>query len=364
MNLLFFLETGSGNGKSMADEAIAISNTNSIIIYTVSSGKDQEYGVLESIKDAGIENLALDGMDEHKNFFAHSKVLRRYIKEKKTDIVHTQTNWELIMVWFSIIGLSHRPKIIYTIHSFRNNRSFLIRNSVRAAISMMLLLLADKVITCSRYMYESFKILKYKSTILPLGVDNRYIERDFKEVPGPMKIIFPGKFRIGKGQEVLIKAFAQYLQETGDTESMVYLPGDGDLMEDCKTMTELLGIDKQVVFPGKLSKEKLLELFDQCNIAACTSKSETFSQVLAEGYCLGKCIVTRPVGIAKDIVVNGENGYIVHDAGQLKEVLSLLSSQKEKIIEMGRNNYERRNRFSWSKIMDGYIEICKSIIKS
>lgn len=364
MNLLFFIETGSGNGRSIADEAIAIQKTRALNICTASSGKDQENGVLESIELSGIDNLELEGMDEHKNFFAHSKALRKYVKEKKFDIIHVQTNWELILTWYAILGLKNKPKMIYTIHSFRNNRAFLIRNTVRVAISFILILFADKVITCSRFMYESFRILKYKSTILPLGVDNRYIERPFKKVEGPMKIVFPGKFRIGKGQDMLIKGFAQYVQESGDKNSLVYLPGDGELIESCKRLTDTYGVQEQIIFPGKLSKENLLELFDQCNIVACTSRSETFSQVLAEGYCLGKCIVTRPVGIAKDIVDNGKNGFIVEDAEQLKEVFHTLSQQGTKIIEMGKNNYDGRMRFSWNNIMDGYISICKSLIKA
>lgn len=364
MNLLFFIETGSGNGRSIADEAIAIQGTGLLSICTVSSSRDQENGVLESIKNSGIKNLVLEGMDEHKNFFCHAQSLRNFVTDKKIEIVHTQTNWELILTWYSIIRLKKRPKIIYTIHAFRNNRAFFIRNAVRAAISLILILFADKVITCSRFMYESFKILKYKSTILPLGVDNRYIERPFKKVDGPMRIVFPGKFRIGKGQDMLIKGFAQYVQESGDKNSLVFLPGDGELVDSCKQLAETCGIQEQVIFPGKLSKEKLLELYDKCNIVACTSRSETFSQVLAEGYCLGKCIVTRPVGIAKDIVKNGENGYIVEDVEQLKKVFHSLSRQEEKIVEMGKKNYEDRKRFFWSSIMNGYIDICKSLINA
>jgi len=348
----------------MADEAIAIRKTGVFHIHTVSSSTDQENGVLASVKEAGIDNVLLEGMDENKHFIAHSKLLRRYVKDNEIDIIHTQTNWGLVLTWFSIIGLAHKPKIIYTIHSFRNNRSFLIRNFARAAISLILLFFADKVITCSRYMYENFMILSYKTVILPLGVDNRYIERPFKKVEDTMRIVFPGKFRTGKGQDILIKGFAQYVQESGDKNSLVFLPGDGELVDSCKQLAETCGIQEQVIFPEKLSKEKLLELYDKCNIVACTSRSETFSQVLAEGYCLGKCIVTRPVGIAKDIVKNGENGYIVEDVEQLKKVFHSLSRQEEKIVEMGKKNYEDRKRFFWSSIMNGYIDICKSLIKA
>lgn len=363
-NILFFIETGSGNGRSMADEAIAIRKTGVFHIHTVSSSTDQENGVLASVKEAGIDNVLLEGMDEHKHFIAHSKLLRRYVKDNEIDIIHTQTNWGLVLTWFSIIGLAHKPKIIYTIHSFRNNRAFLIRNFARAAISLILLFFADKVITCSRYMYENFMILSYKTVILPLGVDNRYIERPFKKVEDTMRIVFPGKFRTGKGQDILIKGFAQYVQESGDKNSLVYLPGDGELVESCMRLAETYGVQDQIIFPGKLSKEKLLELFDQCNIVACTSRSETFSQVLAEGYCLGKCIITTPVGIAEDIIQNGYNGYIINEESEIVNILCDLAQASSALVEKGFRNYNNRYRFSWYNIAAEYINLCRRLVEN
>lgn len=361
MNLLFFIETGLGNGRAMADEAIAIHDHGGLTIFTVSSGYDQEPGVTESVINKGISNLCLKHLDEHKDFMRHSKILHMFIEEKDINIVHVQSNWALLLVRYAMVGIKKKPKIIYTIHAFRNNKSFLKRNTARLMISAMLILLADKVITCSRFMYDSFKIINYKSVILPLGVDNRFIDRSYKEVSGPMRIIFPGMFREGKGQDMLIRAFALYRQETDDKDSVVYLPGDGELLNPYKKLVNNYGLQNQIIFPGKLPKDKILELFDQCNILACTSKSETFSQILAEGYCLGKCIVTRPVGIANDIVVNCENGFIIQNDTQLKDVLCQLSLDKSKYAKMGEFNYNHRFYFSWDKITKEYLDICKSL---
>ena len=361
MNLLFFIETGLGNGRSMADEAIAIKKKNCISVCTVSSNKDQEPGVTDSLIDAGLENLCLEGLEEHRNFSEHKRRIRDFIQSHEIDIVHVQSNWTLLLVWSAIMGSRKNIKIFYTIHAFRNNKSLVKKMLAKTLIYLELFLFADHVFTCSSYMKENFKFLKYKMSLLPLGVDERYISHPLVSCQDGLKIIFPGMFREGKGQDLLINAFALYKDTTGDTDSKVYLPGDGELLQDDIALAKSLGLHDQIIFPGRMSKEELLTLYDKSNILACTSKSETFSQILAEGYCLGKCIISRPVGIAKDIVNEGVNGYLVADEKEFNEVLIKLSLDSTLIPEIGKNNYKDRMRFSWSNIVDEYINICQTV---
>lgn len=362
MNILFFIETGLGNGRSIADEAMAIKKKSWISVCTVSSSKDQEAGVTDSIIDAGIGNLCLEGLEEHRHFWAHRRSLRDFVKSHEIDIVHVQSNWALLLVWVAIIGSRKKTKIFYTIHAFRNNKSFVKKTLAKTLIYLELFFLADHVFACSNYMKENFKFLKYKMSLLPLGVDERYINHPFVSCQDGLRVLFPGMFREGKGQDILIKAFALYKDATGDTDSKVYLPGDGELLQDNIALAQSLGLHNQIVFPGRMSKEELLTLYDKSNILACTSKSETFSQILAEGYCLGKCIITRPVGIASDIIRDGINGYIVGNEEQVKNVMLKLHDNKSQIIEMGSTNYNDRLRFSWDRIIDEYSKICSDTL--
>lgn len=178
-----------------------------------------------------------------------------------------------------------------------------------------------------------------------------------------MNIIFPGMFREGKGQDMLIRAFHKYQQETKDMLSKVYLPGNGELLDVCKQLVKEKGLEKQVYFPGKLSKEEVLLFFDKSNILACTSKSETFSQVMAEGYCLGKCIVSTPVGIACDIIEEGKNGFIVHSVEELKNKLLWLNNHPDSLRKMGLRNYADREKFSWYYIAAMYKKLCMEMIR-
>ena len=198
-------------------------------------------------------------------------------------------------------------------------------------------------------------------SILPLGVDDRFINRDLSKVNERISIILPGMFREGKGQDMLIKAFSLYQKETNNKKSRLYLPGEGEKFEFCKLMVRESGLEDQIIFPGKLSKGEMLQYYDKCNVLVLTSKSETFSQVLAEAFCLGKCIISTPVGIAEDIIEEGENGYIIHNEIELKNVLIKLSKDVDRLDEMGRRNYTQRKKFSWGVIAHDYLDILSNL---
>ena len=169
--------------------------------------------------------------------------------------------------------------------------------------------------------------------------------------------------REGKGQDMLIRAFYQYTIESVDNSSLVFLPGDGEMLDSCKQLVNDFKLNKQILFPGRLSKEEVLDYFDRSNILVCTSISETFSQILAEAFCLGKCIISTPVGIANDIIEDEKNGFIINNETQLKNVLLKLSDNLQLVNNMGLNNFTQKEQFSWQRISQDYAIICKSLLK-
>lgn len=123
-------------------------------------------------------------------------------------------------------------------------------------------------------------------------------------------MIFPAQFRHGKNQDVIIRAFAKHIKQTNDGDSRLILPGAGDLLNEMKRLADSLGISNRVEFPGLLSKEDIRQLYLKSNIGIVSSNSETFGQSIVEPFVLGRCVISRPVGIANDIIQNGVNGYI------------------------------------------------------
>lgn len=367
MNLLFFVEAGVTKGSFakvsplFVEHALAVHKQH-CKIHVAGTHNELENGLITSMQEAGIPMIRLDGLDRHQNFKRHVKQLSEYITNNNINIVHVQSNWQLALVQAVRYYLSFKCKfkIIYTIHAFRNNdpmKSLL----ARIIICSMLLLFADKVICSSGFLIRKFKLLKYKIIQLPLGIPQLFFG-EYKECNiDHLKLIFPAEYRLGKNQDIIIQSFAKFVNETKDLDAHLYLPGTGEFLNQSKNLTKELEIEKQVSFPGQCTKDKLRELYQQANIGVIASNSETFGLCIVEPYCIGRCIITRHVGIADDIIKDGINGYFFKDQEDLTNILLKLNKDKNRLRTIGKYNFKLRDTFNWNNIATQYIKHLQSI---
>lgn len=362
MNILFFIESGCGVGVLLCDQISAIYQQNKNII-AVASSLEQQPSLIAGLQKDGIEVISMAGMEDHLNFKEHVLLLRKSVVEKKIDVVHVQTNWQLVMTFFAFLGLKTKPKIVYTIHSFRNHRGWVIQNITRILMSIILFLLSDKVFATSEFLKKKFSILGSKISILPLGINQIYIDRLYVEPQDNITIIFPARFREGKRQDMIIRALACYINETGDDSIKLILPGDGEHLKECIVLADLLGLKNNINFPGLCSVSQLLDLYDHSNILVCSSVSETYCLSIVEGISLGKCVLSTPVGIASEILDNKTTGFIFNTEDELKEYLKKIHTGKINHKQICKNNYNRKNLYSWNSVSTIYLDVLNRLFK-
>ena len=73
-------------------------------------------------------------------------------------------------------------------------------------------------------------------------------------------------------------------------------------------------------------------------------------------------MISTPVGIANDIIIDGETGY--HITGKIEEIKDKIETLKDPNIrlKMGRKiQTEIKNRFDWGKIMGQYMDLYYSL---
>lgn len=361
MKLLFFASDYSiGLSSLLVQQAVSLKESG-IDFLCVAGEREQEAGLYKKIEDTQQSIVRINGLDDHHEFIRLARCLNEVIKKEEIRIVHVQNNWQLMLVVYVKYILRSKLKIVYSIHGFRHNKQ--IKQIIaRLIIGGILLLFANRIICTSNYVKKIFGLLSFKMTKLYLGVDDSFFHIKEHTDNNHLSIIFPAQFRKGKGQDILIKGFAKYVEKTGDVHSILCLPGQGDLLDKCKSLSASLGVEKQVVFPGLLSKSEVLSSYAKSNIAAISSNSETFGQCIVEPFVLGKCIITRHVGVADEIIQEGVNGFFFNTEGDFEQVLLSLYNNKKKIEEMGQNNFEKRDLFSWATINDSYIKLINSLI--
>lgn len=356
-NLLFFASDFQiGLSSLLVDQLIALHKAG-VNVTAVTGDGEQEKGLYDLLQKNDIQIIHIKGLDVHSNFKRLTRELSEIIIKNSIEVIHIQNNWQLALAGF--LKNKHRfkrnLKVVYTLHGFRHN------HPVKAAIAHVVIgcalwLLSDNVICMTEFLKKKFWFLSYKIKLIPLGIKESYFIDSYVKPPvGSLKVVFPAQFRKGKNQDLIIRAFYRYVTRSSDKNATLTLPGKGPLLENMKLLVKRLGIEKQIIFPGFVSKEEIKDMYLDSNVAIVASNSETFGQSIVEPYVLGRCVISTPVGIAPEIIEQGKSGFIFHNERELTEILNNIGG--EEMVNIGLNNYNNRDMFSWENITENYITI-------
>jgi glycosyltransferase involved in cell wall biosynthesis len=103
-----------------------------------------------------------------------------------------------------------------------------------------------------------------------------------------------------KGHECLLLAFHGVLQT--ESSALLRIAGDGIEREGLARKAELLGIENQVEFLGRLPHSCIATELNFCTVYVQSSKYETFGVPLIEAMAMGKFIVATDAGATTEIL--------------------------------------------------------------
>lgn len=159
-------------------------------------------------------------------------------------------------------------------------------------------------------------------------------------------ILFAGKFDLVKNPFILLDAFINLdLKNT----HLLFI-GNGVLEGSLKRKVEGLGtkrsfdyaqddsIKKRIHFIDFQNQTAMPVVYQACDLFCLPSLSETWGLAVNEAMAAGKAIlISNKVGCAADLVKSTINGEIFKsgDLGDLKQKLSALTENKDKLAQMG-----------------------------
>ena len=331
--------------------AIAYKKLNSFELLVVTGENEQFEGSFDRLLKNGVKNNIIKGFDEHGDFF---RLVRDFVDQCNVycpQIVTLNTNWQLLIVGLARIFCSEKFKIIYTVHGFRHNEK--IKSHIALLlIKILLKVFADVVNAPTTYVARKFSPLKGKMVSIPLGEDPIFFEQSKPNQFGStLNMIFAGQFRAGKNQDILIRAVHDYIAQTGDNDVVLYLPGSGDLLPAAQQLANELNVAESIVFPGQLNRLEVLDLYNQCQIAVVPTNSETFGHCIAEPLVLQKIVISRPVGVAVDVIEHGSNGFLFETSDELIQILIKIRNMRpEELANISAHAKETGEMFRWENI--------------
>jgi phosphatidylinositol alpha-1,6-mannosyltransferase len=134
-----------------------------------------------------------------------------------------------------------------------------------------------------------------------------------------------------KGQDTLIRAWPQVRAEVGD--AVLLLVGDGPYAGDLRRLVRRVGVSDAVLFTGPVPWPELPAYYDAGDVFAMPCRTrragldvEGLGLVYLEASATGLPVIGGDSGGAPDAILDGESGYVVHDAaGTAARVIELLA---------------------------------------
>ena len=353
--ILFFTSSHKmGLTGQATEQAIAFSCLNQGVFLFLSGENEQFPGLFKKLESYKVPFDTIHGLDEHKNFFRLVRAFYRLVKQFRPDFVTVQTNWQLAIAVLARFQHVENYAIVYIINGYRHNYRF--RSVIaRLLIGLALFFFSDYVVAPSGFLKKKFSFLRSKLKTIFIGEGDAL----FKEHPLPLfkediHIIFGGMFRTGKNQDMLIRLIRKYIDKSGNDKIRLYLPGDGPLLDNCKDLVDNLGLVENVIFPGLIHRDKMLDLYLDCQYAIAPTNVETFGHCIVEPFVLGRVLFTRHIGVADDIIQHGKSGFFFEGEDDLLDLLIKVSSDHHLCRQIAENARRAGTVFKWENICKQY----------
>jgi glycosyltransferase involved in cell wall biosynthesis len=135
--------------------------------------------------------------------------------------------------------------------------------------------------------------------------------------------LFVGQVVTRKGIQFLLEACSK-LKALGHENFTLLIVGDGPQKEELKQKAKALGLDARVVWLGWVAYETLGKYFGVADVFVFPSLEDTWGMVILEAMVLGKPVICSKWAGAKELVKDGENGYVIdpYDTPQLASAMA------------------------------------------
>jgi len=305
----------------------------------------------QRLRDLGIEAINLPIRSLHLGILLS---LVRIVRKFKIDLIHSHGKGAGI--YSRPLGAITRTPVIHTFHGIHYGAYNPLMRKFYFLIEKFLTSVTYKTINLSKSeQREGLRlriINKEKGRVIYSGIDlNRFDKVKInlawkkKELGLKGRNIVVGnvaRFNLQKGHEYLIKSIPFVLKKYPRTKFL--LVGDGELRGKMESLAEELKIKDNVIFTGY--REDIPRILKVMDIFVLSSLWEGLPIVLLEAMASKKPVVATNVVGNKEVVVDGETGFLIpsRDPKKLAEKVITLIENKPLRKKFGENGRRRAKK--------------------
>jgi starch synthase len=312
------------------------------------------------------------------------------------DVAHTHT-WYVSMAGFMAKKLYDVPFVLTT-HSLEPLRAWKAEQlgtgyAMSSWMERTAILDADAVIAVSSGtkddILRAYPVDPEKIHVIYNGIDLQQYQRttdtsallEYGVDPAVPYVLFVGRITRQKGVTHLVDAI-RYLPPDTQVVLCAGAPDTPEISAELqRKVIEAREFSPRVIWIDKmLSKQEAIQLYSHATVFCCPSVYEPFGIINLEAMACKAAVVASAVGGIKEVVVDGETGFLVpfdqdpvtsfplhpdRFARDLAGALSNLLADPEKCKRFGEAGRRRaEEKFSWTSIADQTIDLYQSLIEA
>ncbi len=224
---------------------------------------------------------------------------------------------------------------------------------------------AQAVIVSSRLEYQDavrFGVDPSVIHIIPMGIDLPETNTTEKSSDRPLRLLFVGRIARVRRLEIILKAVSRLDIEWNLTlvggEAQTSSMTRGGYLEELKTLARELDIEPRVKWIGPVAAENLPPFYAESDLFVYPTQYENFGQPLLEAAAHGLPLISTPVGVAAELIEEGQTGLFIDDdpATLRNQILKLQNADDRQT--MGQALRQKvADRFSWESVIEQYLEL-------
>lgn len=267
-----------------------------------------------------------------------------------------------------VIWYSHSPnREAFDLYEWRMNQRNVVGKVLYWSTIQPYKILEHRVVPKIEYIFANSsntkerlkKYLSVDSEILNPGIDyDEFYCSDYQKY-----FFYPSRITPEKRFEFAIKAFKVFKKSNPEWKLIIA----GALLKERKehvqyyeNIKNLLGNDGEIL--TNIGFDKMRELYSNCYSVLYTPINEDFGIIPLEALASFKPCIAINEGGPTEIIINGENGFLVNSEEEMVEKMSTLAHDKNLAEQMGKNGRSHvEKNFSWNRFFKRFEDVCKNL---
>ena len=174
--------------------------------------------------------------------------------------------------------------------------------------------------------------------------------------------LYVGRVDPEKSLSNVVSAFATVLDKVPDARLVIV--GDGTDRRRLVDLAQALGIEKEVIFPGRIMPPDVMEVYRTAQLFVTASETETQGIVLIEAAATGLPLVAVDAGAVRELCQNRKNGILCQpgDVNKLARAMINLFTDEELRKRYGEYSLEVAKQHDLNRTLQRFVEIYEEAI--